>query len=116
LILPLILYQDPITIYFVGFNIIPLLIYLISLRWLFPNKNKSVIRKIGMMIEEVEDKQLSWQRTFLTIGIQGGLLFLNAYLNIIDPAALSGLFVATMPLLYSKTRLRKKTALRLTAS
>jgi hypothetical protein len=110
------IYQDPITIYFVGFNIIPLLTYFISIRWLFPNKEKSVILQIGLMIEKVEDKQLSWQRTALTVGIQGGLLFLNAYLNIIDDAALIGLFVATMPLLHYKPRLRKKTALRLTAS
>lgn len=105
------IYQDPITIYFVGFNIIPLLTYLISLRWLFPNKNKSVIMQIGMMIEKVEDKQLSWQRTLLTVGLQGGILLLNAYFHIMEDAGLIGLFVATMPLIHYKPRFRKKSVL-----
>lgn len=101
---PLYIYRDPVTIFFTGFNAIPLLTYLISIRWLFPNKNKSVIEQIGLMIEKVEDKQLSLERTLITVGIEGGILLLNGWLKWLDDAALVGFFVATMPFLHYKPR------------
>lgn len=101
---PAYIYQDTITMYFTGFNILPLMIYLMSIRWLFPNKKKSVIEHIGLMIEKMEDKQLSWQRTFLVVAIQGGILLINGFLHIVEDAAIIGFFLATMPFLHFKPR------------